>query len=83
MSNITVNISFHDSLLREIDRVARDEARSRSEFMREAARLYIQRKKRWADIFVMGRKISVEKKLGRADVSAEIAAYRKSKAAER
>ena len=42
MSNVTVNISFQDSLLCDIDRVARAEARSRSELLREAARAYIQ-----------------------------------------
>ncbi|MDD5484104.1 MAG: ribbon-helix-helix domain-containing protein [Kiritimatiellae bacterium] len=81
MSNVTVNISFQDSLLREIDRVAHGEARSRSEFLREAARLYIQRKERWAGIFVLGRKIARGKKLKQQDVSAEIAAYRKNRVA--
>ena len=80
MSNVTVNISFQDNLLREIDRVARGEARSRSEFLREAARSYIQRKERWAGIFDLGRKIAGGKRLKQQDVLAEIAAYRKSKA---
>ena len=79
MSNVTVNISFQDSLLRDIDRVARREARSRSEFLREAARAYIQRKGRWAGIFALGRKIAREKGLKPEDVSSEISAYRKSK----
>jgi len=83
MSNVTVNISFQDSLLRDIDRVAQGEARSRSEFLREAARLYIQRKERWAGIFTLGRKITDGKKLKQQDVSAEITAYRKNKATGR
>ena len=37
MSTTTVNIAFQDSLLREIDQVARMESRSRYEFLREAA----------------------------------------------
>ena len=40
----TVNISFREDLLHEIDEVARSESRSRSELLREAARLYIERK---------------------------------------
>ena len=83
MSNVTVNISFQDSLLRDIDRVAQGEARSRSEFLREAARLYIQRKERWAGIFNLGRKIADGKKLKQQDVSAEITSYRKNKATGR
>ena len=83
MSNVTVNISFQDSLLRDIDRVAQGEDRSRSEFLREAARAYIQRKERWAGIFALGRQVAKDKGLKQQDVSAEIAAYRKSKATGR
>jgi len=80
MGNVTVNISFQDSLLHGIDRVARREARSRSELVREAARSYIQRKERWAEIFALGRKIAREKGLKPEDVSSEIRALRKNKA---
>ena len=83
MSNVTVNISFQDSLLRDIDRVARDEARSRSDFLREAARTYIQRKERWTGIFALGRQVAKEKGLKPRDVSSEIAAYRRNKATGR
>lgn len=54
MAVSTVNISFQDDLLREIDLVAKNEARSRSELIREAARLYIQRKQKWDQIFTIG-----------------------------
>ena len=83
MSTTTVNIAFQKNLLKDIDRVARDESRSRSEFLREAARTYIQRKRRWADVFKMGRGIAKTRGLSQDDVSKEIAAYRKSKAARR
>jgi metal-responsive CopG/Arc/MetJ family transcriptional regulator len=42
MSTVTVNISFQDALLADIDATARREARSRSELLREAARLYVR-----------------------------------------
>lgn len=83
MSITTVNISFQDPLLRDIDRVARTESRSRSEFLREAARAYIQRKERWANVFTMGQQIAKTKELTSEDVSREINAYRKSKASRR
>ena len=83
MSTYTVNIAFHKDLLREIDEVAREESRSRSEFLREAARAYIQRKRRWADIFSMGRTITKDRGLTPEDVSREIAAYRKDKASRK
>jgi len=79
MSTKTVNIAFKESLLREIDRVARMESRSRSEFLREAARVYIQRKKRWASVFAMGREIAESSGLTPEDVTREIKAYRSAK----
>jgi len=57
MAVSTVNISFQDELLKEIDLVAKDEARSRSELIREAARFYIQRKQKWDQIFKIGNSI--------------------------
>ena len=83
MSTSTVNIAFQKELLREIDQVAKEESRSRSEFIREAARSYIERKRRWNDLFAMGRAVAEAKGLVPEDVSAEIAAHRKSKAASR
>lgn len=79
MGTKTVNIAFQESLLREIDRVAKMESRSRSEFLREAARAYIQRKKRWASVFAMGREIAESRGLTPEDISIEIGAYRRSK----
>jgi CopG family transcriptional regulator/antitoxin EndoAI len=83
MSTSTVNIAFQAELLREIDEVAREESRSRSEFLREAARAYIQRKRRWAGIFSLGRTIAEARGLVPDDVAREIRAYRKGKATRR
>ena len=80
MSTSTVNIAFQTDLLREIDEVAGEESRSRSEFLREAARAYIQRKRRWAGIFSMGRTLAKARRLVPEDVAREIGAYRKGKA---
>ncbi len=83
MGTATVNIAFQESLLREIDQVAKEESRSRSEFLREAARAYIQRKRRWASVFALGRHVAKEQGLTPQDVSAEITAYRQAKASRR
>ena len=47
----TVNVSFSKQLLKDIDQVASDEARTRSELLREATRMYIERKRRWKGLF--------------------------------
>lgn len=79
MSTTTVNISFKDSLLADIDKVAKLESRSRSELLREAVRMYIDRKRRWSNIFAYGESQVSLKELSEADVSSEIDSYRKQK----
>jgi metal-responsive CopG/Arc/MetJ family transcriptional regulator len=80
MNVTTVNISFQAGLLNEIDRVAKAESRSRSELLREAARLYIDRKRRWDGLFAYGKTVAKERQLVAADVASEIQAYRAHKA---
>jgi CopG family transcriptional regulator / antitoxin EndoAI len=79
MKTGTVNISFQEGLLRQIDETAQEESRSRSELIREAARIYIERKKRWKDIFAFGEKQVRRLRLTESDVESEIGVYRRSK----
>jgi len=73
----TVNISFRKDLLKAIDDVAEKESRSRSELIREAARMYIERKDRWEAIFKTADQAVSARNLTEKDVETEIAAYRK------
>lgn len=75
----TVNISFQADLLKKIDTVARKESRSRSELIREAARMYIERKEKWREIFAYGEQIQKANKITQKDIFAEIRAIRQSK----
>ena len=79
MGTVTVNISFQDRLLSNIDRIARRESRSRSELLREAARIYIERKERWNQIFAKASIQSGAKALTEKDVLDEITLYRSEK----
>jgi metal-responsive CopG/Arc/MetJ family transcriptional regulator len=81
MSATTVNVSFQKDLLADIDKVAKSEARTRSELLREAARMYIERRRRWSRIFSYGRILTERRRLKEADILNEIAAYRRKKAA--
>ncbi len=78
----TVNISFQEELLADIDKQAKRERRSRSELLREAARLYIERRDRWNRIFALGEAVARDRGLSEQDITAEIQAHRKSKAAK-
>jgi len=75
----TINISFKKDLLKMIDKIAQEEARSRSELIREAARMYIERKKRWEQIFAFGDQQAEEVGMSEKDIEAEIHEYRRSK----
>jgi metal-responsive CopG/Arc/MetJ family transcriptional regulator len=79
MAVATVNISFQEDLLGQIDRIAQSEARTRSELIREAARIYIERKKKWESIFAYGESLSSKYNFTEDDVNKEIQKYRKEK----
>ena len=76
----TVNISFRQDLLNQIDEVARTESRSRSELVREAARLYIERKRRMDAVIESIRETVRERGITEEDVAAEVAAVRSARA---
>ena len=79
MAISTVNISFQKNLLTQIDQIANSEARTRSELIREAVRIYIERKKEWKVIFQTGAKIGSTLEIQENDVMKEIKKYRKAK----
>jgi len=73
-----VNVSFNSKLLRQIDEVAQEESRSRSELLREAARAYIERKRRWAQIFKIGAQTAKSRGITPENLEQEIRSYRDS-----
>ena len=77
MNSSTVNISFNKNLLKQIDKIAKEESRSRSELIREAARLYIERKGKWSNIFDYANNQRSKKNIKESDVIYEIKKYRK------
>jgi len=81
MGTVTVNISFKDSLLAEIDQAASRESRSRSELLREAARIYIRRNERWDKIFRLTEARGEDALISETDVLDEIQSYRQEKKA--
>ena len=81
MGTVTVNISFKDSLLAEIDQTANQESRSRSELLREAARIYIKRNNHWNQIFRLTETRGGTETISERDVLNEIRSYRREKKA--
>jgi len=83
MKGSTVNISFNNDLLELIDQVAEAESRSRSELIREAARMYIERKNRWDKIFSYGEEKAAESELTEEDILNEVKEVRREKKRKR
>ncbi|MCZ8155008.1 MAG: ribbon-helix-helix domain-containing protein [Leptospira sp.] len=79
--NQTVNISFEKALLKEIDKIAKKEHRSRSELIREAARAYIEKKSRWQAIFSFADKANSKVKITENDIIDGIKQLRSNKKA--
>ena len=50
----TVTISLPPDLASEVDRLAKEEGRTRSELLREAFRQYAERRRRWDQLFAFG-----------------------------
>ncbi len=79
MRNVTVNISFQDTLLAAIDAEAKRESRTRSELLLEAARLYVRRQKEWERVFALGDELSKRRNLTGVDIAREIRNVRRRK----
>ena len=79
MAATTVNISFQADLLADIDAEAKRESRSRSELLREAARAYVERQRRWDAVFSLGDVTTRKQDLTEADIREEIAAFRQER----
>ena len=62
-----VTISLLPELLEEVERLAKEEKRTRSEFFREAIRRYIEEKK-WERIYRYGRMKAQEQGLAEEDL---------------
>jgi metal-responsive CopG/Arc/MetJ family transcriptional regulator len=69
---MTVNIAFQDDLLEQIDQLARTESRSRSELIRNAAKMYVERQLKWKSIFSRSETIAAKNTFNEADVMTEI-----------
>ena len=79
MDTSTVNIAFKIDFLMLIDQLAKTESRSRSELIREAARMYIDRKSKWKMIFTFGEEKAKLNNISKDDIIDEINDYRNSK----
>lgn len=62
MQTQTFNIALPKELVKRVDEQAKKEYRNRSELIREALRIYIEKRTAWDKIFKTGKKVT--KKMG-------------------
>lgn len=74
----TVTVSLPPDLAQEVDRVARQEGRSRSEMFREALRQYLARRDRWDRIFALGEQSASRLDFTEQDVTTVVKARRRA-----
>lgn len=77
MQTQTFNIALPSNLVARMDLVAANEYRNRSELIREAVRVYLDRIERWDKIFKAGKRVA--KKMGiksEEDVNRIVLEYR-------
>lgn len=80
MPSVTVNVSFPKQLLNAMDTLAKREARSRSDLLRAAVRVYLDRRERWDKIFAFWQEQARRAGLKPEDVAGMVADARRTRA---
>jgi len=82
MQSQTINIALPVELVKKIDIAAKQEYRNRSEFIREATRVYLLKMDTWNQIFAAG-KATLEKKdiKNEKDITTIVTEFRHGKSA--
>jgi len=73
----TINFNLSEDLLSKVDVEARKESRSRSELMRAALKVYLDRRESWEKIFEFGSRMARRKGLKPRDVDNAIREVRR------
>lgn len=74
------NIALPKPLVMKIDEVARREYRNRSEFIREAVRVYLEDRNEWDELFAFGsRQAKKARARSEQDVDRIVANFRKGR----
>ena len=79
MQTQTINVSIPTILLQAVDQQAEKEARTRSGFIQETIRAYIERKTGWEKVFRYGRKQARRSGIKPQDLETVIDDYRSGK----
>jgi metal-responsive CopG/Arc/MetJ family transcriptional regulator len=79
MAVATINLTVDGDFLEQIDAIAMNESRSRTDLIFNSVKMYIERKKRLQELFAYGERVASINKFTEEDIMDEIKNYRKSK----
>ena len=79
MAVATINISFDENLVQQIDHIANSESLSRTDLIYNSVKMYINRKQKLQELFAYGERIARENNITEEDVMEEIRKYRNGK----
>jgi metal-responsive CopG/Arc/MetJ family transcriptional regulator len=79
MAIATIDLSFDDELLKQIDYFADNESLTRADLIYNSVKMYVNRKKRLQELYTYGESITRKNNFTEDDVMKEIKNYRKTK----
>jgi predicted transcriptional regulator len=79
MAVATINLSFDDDLVRQMDLIANNESLTRTDLIYNSVKMYINRKQKLQELFAYGERVASENNFTEEDIMDEIKKYRNSK----
>jgi predicted transcriptional regulator len=79
MAVATINLSFDDDFVRQIDRIADNESLTRTDLIYNSIKMFINRKQKLQELYKYGESIVSKNNFTEEDVMEEIKNYRKNR----
>jgi len=75
----TINLSFDEDLVKQIDLIANNESLTRTDLIYNSVKMYVSRKQKLNELFAYGESVALKNGFTEDDVIDEIKKYRNSK----
>jgi predicted transcriptional regulator len=79
MAVATINLTFDDDFVKQIDQIADNESLTRTDLIYNSIKMFIIRKQRLQELYKYGESIASKNNFTEEDVMEEIKNYRKTK----
>jgi predicted transcriptional regulator len=79
MAVATINLTFDDDFVKQIDRIADNESLTRTDLIYNSIKMFINRKQRLRELYKYGESIASENNFTEEDIMEEIRNYRRNK----